>query len=89
MRAHECEIRTLWAAPDDKAVAFCQAVPVLFYLTFEALTDIAASDDAWLALNDNLAYLLWDDEQEEYAITLTVPLAAPISVGCQRAGGSP
>lgn len=72
-RAHEGEIRTLWMAPDDKAVAFSQATPVLFYLTFEALADIATSDDVWLTLNDDAGCRLWDDEEEEYALMLTAP----------------
>ncbi|MCS7036219.1 MAG: hypothetical protein RMJ33_06810 [Saprospiraceae bacterium] len=72
IRAHEGEIRALWIAPDNKAVVLSQTSPVLFYLTFEALTDIAASE-AWIALNHDLPCRLWDDQDEEYAMTLTAP----------------
>jgi hypothetical protein len=72
-RAHEGEIRTFWIAPGDKAAAaFSLATPVLFYLTFEALTDMAASE-GWIGLSHDLACRLWDDQEEEYEMTLTAP----------------
>ncbi|MCS6929202.1 MAG: hypothetical protein NZM43_06875 [Saprospiraceae bacterium] len=79
-RAQAGEIRALWVSPTGEPVAFSQPATALFYLTFEALTDLGPSE-TWLDLaSDLLLGQMWDAEDKSYAIVRAPALSQPEEV---------
>ncbi len=83
-RAAQGEVRVLWLMPTGEAQDLANPGQLLFFLTFQALTDLKPQQGEWLSLDDAvLANRAWDLDTREFAFQAqaVAQTAAPQSEG--------